>query len=128
MKHFWTWMHNGATVVTTPDEVDIANEAVLAGILRGATASDSVVTVDAATCGTFFDVLAMRVLDEAARAMAHQGGELRIAITKPKIREYLDLYLALGCSDSYLRIFEDLGKALAAPRPDWKPQLQPQAA
>lgn len=57
-----------------------------------------------------------------------RGRELRIAITKPSTRYYLELYLAIARSDKHLRIFEDLDEALAALRPDWKPQLQPQAA
>ena len=128
MEHFGTWTHNGMPVVTTPDWVDVSNEAALPGLLRDAAAFDSVVIVDATTCDTFFSVSAMRMLDNAARAMADEGGELRIAITKPKRREHLELYLAIAHSDRHLRIFEDLYKALAAPRPDWKPQLQPQAA
>jgi hypothetical protein len=128
MKHFWTSTQNGTPVVTTPDGVDIANEAALPGILRDAAAFDSVVIVDAATYETFFSVNAMRILDNAARAMADQGGELRIAITKPRTRYHLEVYLATARSDRHLQIFEDLDKALAAPRPNWKPQLQPQAA
>ena len=86
------------------------------------------VIVDAATCETFFAVTAMGILEKAARAMADAGGELRIVITKPSTRRFLELYLEFGGSDGLLRIFGDLDEALAAPRPDWKPQLQPQAA
>ena len=128
MKNFWTWTRNGMPIVTTPDGVDIANEDALPGILRDAAALDSVVIVDAATCETFFSVRAMRMLDKAACAMAEAGGELRIAITTPRKRDHLELYLTIARSDRHLRIFEDLDKALAAPRPDWQPQLQPQAA
>lgn len=128
MKHFWTWTRSGTPIVTTPDGVDIANEKALCGILRDAAASDPVVIVDAATCETFFSVNAMRILDKAASTIAGEGGELRIVINKPSTRKYLALYLALGPSGGLLRVFEDLDEALAAPRLDWKPQLQPQAA
>ena len=68
----------------------------------------------------------MGKLDKAARTMAGAGGELRIVITKPrKRRQHLELFLEIVRSDGYLRIFEDLDEALAAPRPDWKPQMQP---
>lgn len=128
MMHFWTWTHNGMMVVTTPDFVDVSNEKALPVLLRGAAAVDSVVIVDATTCDTFFGVNAMRTLDDAAAAMAGEGGELRIAITNPKRREHLELYVTLAHSDRHLRIFDDLRKALAATRLDRKPQLQPQAA
>jgi hypothetical protein len=128
MKRFWAWTRNGTPIVTTPDGVDISNEAPLPEILRDAAARNPVVIVDAATCETFFSVNAMRMLDKAACTMADAGGELRVVITKPSTRRYLELYLELACSDGHLRIFEDLDEALAAPRPDWKPQLQPQAA
>ena len=129
MEHFWTWMRNGTPVVTTPDGVDIANEDALPGILRDAAARNPVVIVDAATFETFFSASAMGKLDKAARTMAGAGGELRIVITKPrKRRQHLELFLEIVGSDGYLRIFEDLDEALAAPRPDWKPQMQPQAA
>ncbi len=128
MNHFWTWTRNGTPVVTTPDGVDMANEDALPGILRNAAARNPVVIVDAATCETFFSVNAMGMLDKATRTMADAGGELRIVITKPSTRHYLELYMEIVRSDGHLRIFEDLDEALAAPRPDWKPQLQPQAA
>ncbi len=128
MNHFWTWTRNGTPVVTTPDGVDMANEDALPGILRNAAARNPVVIVDAATCETFFSVNAMGMLDKATRTMADAGGELRIVITKPSTRLYLELYMEIVRSDGHLRIFEDLDEALAAPRPDWKPQLQPQAA
>jgi hypothetical protein len=128
MNHFWTWMRNGAPVVTTPDGVDIANEDALPGILRDAAARNPVVIVDAATCETFFSVKAMGMLDKAACTMADAGGELRIVITNPNTRRYLKLCQEIFRSDEHLRIFEDLDEALATPRPDWKPQLQPQAA
>jgi hypothetical protein len=128
MDYFFTWTRNGTQVVTTPDGVDIANEEALPGILRDATARNPVVLVDAATCQTFFSVKAMGMLDEAARAMADAGGELRIAISKPSTRDHLELFQTIVRSDRHLRIFEDLDEALAAPRLDWRPQLQPQAA
>jgi hypothetical protein len=128
MKQFWICTRNGTPVVTTPEGVDMANEAALPGILRDAAAFDSVVIVDATTCETFFSAKAMGMLDNAARRMADEGGELRIAINKPRTRYHLEVYLDIAHSDRHLRIFEDLDKALAAPRPDWKPQLQPQAA
>ena len=128
MNHFWAWTRNGTQVVTTPDGVDMANEDVLPGILRDAAARNPVVVVDAATCETFFSVNAMGMLDKAARTMADAGGELRIVITKPSTRRHLELCQEIVRSDGHLRIFEDLDEALTAPRPDWKPQLQPQAA
>jgi hypothetical protein len=128
MEHFCTWTRNGMPIVTTPDGVDIANEDALPGILRDAATFDSVVIVDAATCKTFFSARAMRMLDDAARTMAGEGGELRIAIPQPRRRQILELCLAPVRSDRHLRIFEDLGEALAAPQADWQPQLQPQAA
>jgi hypothetical protein len=128
MERFWTWTRNGTLAVTTPDGVDMANEDELFEILRDAAARNPVVVVDAATCDTFFGVSAMRMLDKQARTMAYAGGELRIVITKPSWRSYLELYLELAHSDRHLRIFEDLDEALAAPRPGWEPQLQPQAA
>jgi len=128
MEHFWTWTRNGTPVVTTPDGVDMANEKQLPGILRDAAARNPVVVVDAATCGTFIGVTAMHILEKAARAMADAGGELRIVITKPRMRECLELFLEFGGTAGYLPIFGDLDEALAAPWPDWKPQLQPQAA
>ena len=108
--------------------VNIANEDVLPGILRDAAARNPVVVVDAATCETFFSVNAMGMLDAAARTMADAGGELRIVITNPSTCRHLELFQEIVHSDGHLRIFEDLDEALAAPRPDWKPQLQPQAA
>ena len=86
------------------------------------------VIVDAATFETFFSASAMGKLDKAARTMAAAGGELRIVITKPRKRRHLELFLEIVGSYGYLRIFEDIDEALAAPRPDWKPQMQPQAA
>jgi hypothetical protein len=131
MEHFWTWTRNGTPVVTTPDAIDMANEAALPDRLRDAAAQNPVVVVDAATCGTFFSVGAMRILDQAARAMAAAGGELRIVITKPSTRYYLEIYLDVACSGRQLRIFEDLDASLAAPQLNWQPQLrllQPLAA
>jgi hypothetical protein len=128
MEHFWTWMRNGTPVVTTPDGVDMANEDALPGILRDAAARNPVVIVDAATFETFFSVNAMGKLDKAARTMAAAGGELRIVLTNPGKRRHLELFLGIVRSYGHLRIFEDLDEALAAPRPDWKPQMQPQAA
>jgi hypothetical protein len=128
MNHFWTWTRNGTQVVTTPDGVDMLNEGALPGILRDAAALNPVVVVDAATCETFFSVVAMGMLDKAARAMADAGGELRIVITQQGTRRHLAIFLEIIHSDGHLRIFEDLNEALAAPQPAWKPQLQPQAA
>lgn len=122
MNHFWTWTRNGTPVVTTPAEVDIADEAVLRGKLFAASAWNPVVVVDASTCATFFDVIAMRVLDQAGRRMAAAGGELRLVIAKPKTRDYLEITRY----DRNLRIFENLTEALDTPQQDRNPQ--PQAA
>jgi hypothetical protein len=129
MEPFWNWTRDGMPIVTTPDGVDILNEDALPRLLRDAAAWNPVVIVDAATCETFFSARAMRMLDKEARTMAYAGGELRIVITEPSsTRRLMELYLEIARSDRYLRIFGDLDEALAAPQPDWKPQLQPQAA
>lgn len=128
MSHFWTWTRNGTQIVTTPDGVEMANEDALPGILRAAAAQNPVVVVDAATCGTFFSVRAMGMLVKAASMVADAGGQLRIVITKQSTRRHLELYQEMFRCDGHLRIFGSLDDALAAPQPDWKPRLQPQAA
>jgi anti-anti-sigma regulatory factor len=128
MEHFWTWTRNGTPVVTTPDAIDMANEDALPERLRDAAARNPVVVVDAATCETFFSLAAMRTLDSASRTMVDAGGELRIVVTKPSTRYYLEIYLEIARSDGQLRIFEDLDEALAAPQLNWKPRLQHMAA
>lgn len=124
MNHFWTWTRNGTPVVTTPAEVDMANDGVLRGKLLAAGAWNPVVVVDASTCMTFFAVTSMRVLDEAGRRMADAGGELRVVIAKPQTRYYLEV----ARYDRHLRIFESLTDALHAPQPNRQQDRKPQAA
>lgn len=123
MNSMWTWIRNGIPVVTTPEGVDTAvNDFELREKLLSAVEGNPVVVVDGSTCGTFFSVSAMRVLDEAGRRMIASGGELRLVTTRPRTPYFLDI-VGYG---SHLRIFRDLDPALEVPQQ--VQVLQPEAA
>ena len=125
MEHFWTWMRNGTAIVTTPVDVDMANEEELAAKLLAASEWSPVLVVDANTCGTFFSVAAMRVLHLAGRRMAATGGEVRLVLPVPDKYKCRSLLKTVRY-DKYLQLFESLDEAVEAPQQNLA--LEPQAA
>jgi len=108
----------GLPIVSTPDEIDIANAPELRDALLTASVNASVVIVDM-TETTFCDSNGLHPLVSICQLLQDNGGELRTVCTPPVLRA-----MAATGDDQLLRIFASLPEALAGkPR-----QLHDQAA
>jgi anti-sigma B factor antagonist len=103
-------VHDELAVVTTPDEIDIANASLLReALIVAASAGVPVIVVDMS--GTeFCDSTGLNVLVRALRQTVEDGGELRLVVGGRALRRILTV---TGVS-SMFRMYETLGQALEA--------------
>jgi hypothetical protein len=118
---FWTWMHNGIPVITTPEiGVDMYNDNALRRKLLAAAAYSPVVVVDASAGG--FALAGMRVLNDVGRMMEDAGGELRVVMASSRTIYHLQVAKCHKHLRTYLSLFEALLTACPAG------ETQPKAA
>lgn len=97
------------TVVTLPDEIDVANAERVGADLQAAFAPGVTVVVADMTATTFCDLLGTRTLVRAHEQAAASGAELRVAVSSAGVLRVL----ALLRLDGLLAIYPSLQEALA---------------
>jgi anti-sigma B factor antagonist len=103
-------VHDGQAVVTTPEEIDISNAALLREALLSATLTgQSVIVVDMSET-EYCDSTGLNVLIRALGQVQQAGGDLRLVMGGPGLRRVLTVTGVLGM----FRIYETLGQALEA--------------
>jgi anti-anti-sigma regulatory factor len=119
---FWTWTLDGIPVVSVLSTyIDIDNTNVMRRELEAAAARSKVIVVDMSE-KPFCDSSGMNLLDEIARKLADQGGELRAVITHRITRMFI-LEPPSG-RPTQVRVFSTLDEAVFAAQRGPKPQLQ----
>jgi len=108
---------DGVPVVTAPGEIDVTNAAELrTALLRAAAVDCPVLVVDMART-TFCDSAGLHTLLGAHRRARAEGNELRMVVTGAAVHRIL----ALTAADRLFRVYDSLQEALAAPRPQARP-------
>jgi anti-sigma B factor antagonist len=103
-------LHDGQAVVTTPEEIDIANAGLLRQALISATASGQPVIVVDMSGTEFCDSTGLNVLVRALGQAEEAGAELRLVMGGTGVQRVLTVTGVVGM----FRIYETLGQALEA--------------
>jgi anti-sigma B factor antagonist len=103
-------LHDGQAVITTPEEIDIANAGLLRQALISATASGQPVIVVDMSGTEFCDSTGLNVLVRALGQAEEAGVELRLVMGGTGVQRVLTVTGVVGM----FRIYETLGQALEA--------------
>ncbi len=101
---------DGQIVVTTPDEIDIGNAALLREALLAAVATRQPVLVVDMTGTEFCDSTGLNVLVRALKQADADGGELRLVVRGAALQRILTV-TGVG---SLFQIYDSLDRALKA--------------